>query len=55
VGRNRNKELVVSFRGRYEPYQLALVLEYLFSKGYKGKIVPENNSLGIATIDKLKN
>lgn len=55
VGRNRNKELVLSFRGKYAPDQLGDVIEYLFHKGYKGKLIPENNSIGVALIDKLKN
>lgn len=54
VARTRKKELVLSFQGKYAPDQLATVLEYIFSLGYTGKIVPESNSIGIATIDKLK-
>ena len=55
VWRNRKKELVLTFKWRYAPDQLADVVEYIHSLGYWGKIVPENNSIGIALIDKLKN
>lgn len=54
VARDRKRQLVLSFKWKYEPYQLAEVLEYIFSLWYAGLIVAENNSIGIATIDKLK-
>jgi len=54
IGRNRSREIVLTFQWKYEPYQLAEVMEYIFDKWYTGLIVPESNSIGIATIDKLK-
>jgi hypothetical protein len=54
VARNRKRQLVLSFKWKYEPYELAKVVEYIFDKWYTGLIVPESNSIGIATIDKLK-
>lgn len=54
IARNKERDIVLTFQWKYEPYQLAEVVEYIFNLWYSGLIVPESNSIGIATIDKLK-
>jgi len=54
IARNKDRDIVLSFQWKYEPYQLAEVVEYIFNLWYSGLIVPESNSIWIATIDKLK-
>lgn len=51
---NNNKELIFTYRSKIQPDLLADVLVYIFKEGYKGLIVPENNSIWLSTIDKLK-
>jgi hypothetical protein len=52
---NKNKELVLTFQWRLAPDLLWECLEYIFSLWYKWLIIPENNSIWISLIDKLKN
>ncbi len=52
---NKNKELVLTLQIRLAPDLLGEAMEYIFSLWYRWLIVPENNSIWISLIDKLKN
>ena len=51
---NELKQLVFTYRGKIEPYLFAEVIEYIFNLWYEWLLVVENNSIWLATIDKLK-
>jgi len=52
--RNRNKELLVSYKQKVAPDYLAEVIDHLVNMWYKGKILIENNNTWLATITKAK-
>jgi hypothetical protein len=54
VAYNYEGKLVLTYQAKVAPDILADVMEYIVSLGYRGKIIPENNSIGISLIDKLK-
>jgi len=51
---NNKNELYATYQAKVSPDVLADVVIHLHNIGYKGLIVPESNSIGLATVDKLK-